>query len=238
MIFPLLPRRHVLISVSLYLALFASGLFCASAPAGGVVSVPSATLKKHSRVAITSIDIVVTGDQFETRNEDIRRLQNDMLKKNAADFGLPSSTGSKNGDFIEKFQDLIAENIHKSFIQKGFNPVERTKIKAVLNELSLQQSGLINSDSVAKIGELSRADAVFIGKLTISPNQGSFNDRLQLNFNGRLVSVDSGKVLAAGVVSSEKEQETPDESAGDSLKIADVRSLVNNWFRGLKAVTP
>jgi curli biogenesis system outer membrane secretion channel CsgG len=74
--------------------------------------------------------------------------------------------------------------------------VERAAIAKVFDELSLQQSGMIDSGTAKEIGRLTGADAVVVGDLTdylIWDALGSFGSTI--SFSVRMIDVSDGRVL-------------------------------------------
>jgi curli biogenesis system outer membrane secretion channel CsgG len=80
--------------------------------------------------------------------------------------------------------------------------VERGDITRVLEEQSLQTSGLIDEDSMIELGRLNGADAVVVGELTdyvYWENTGVTGTTI--SFSIKMISVETGKVLLSGSIS-------------------------------------
>jgi len=86
---------------------------------------------------------------------------------------------------------VVAERITTELVKaKKFKVIERKEIEKVFEELKLQRSGAIDSDSAKEIGQMLGADWVVVGTLTELPDK-------QLELNARLVAVESGEIITA-----------------------------------------
>jgi len=86
---------------------------------------------------------------------------------------------------------VVAERITTELVKaKKFKVIERKEIEKVFEELKLQRSGAIDTDSAKEIGKMLGADWLVVGTLTELPDK-------KLELNTRLVSVDSGEIQAA-----------------------------------------
>jgi len=86
---------------------------------------------------------------------------------------------------------VVAERITTELVKvKRIKVIERKEIERVFQELKLQRSGAIDSDSVKEIGKLLGADWVVVGTLTELPDK-------QVELNARIVGVESGEIINA-----------------------------------------
>lgn len=86
---------------------------------------------------------------------------------------------------------VVAERITTELVKaKKFKVIERKEIEKVFEELKLQRSGAIDSDSAKEIGKMLGADWVVVGTLTELPDK-------QLELNVRLVGVESAEIINA-----------------------------------------
>ncbi|MDO8804113.1 MAG: FlgO family outer membrane protein [Elusimicrobiota bacterium] len=86
---------------------------------------------------------------------------------------------------------VVAERITTELVKlKKIKIIERKEIEKVFEELKLQRSGAIDSDSVKDIGKMLGADWVVVGTLTELPDK-------QLELNARIVGVESGEIINA-----------------------------------------
>lgn len=76
-----------------------------------------------------------------------------------ADFTYSDGRDSRDGGVVS---ERITTELVKS---KKFKVVERNKLEKVLEELKLQYTGMIDSDSVKNIGKMTGADWVVLGTL-------------------------------------------------------------------------
>jgi len=99
---------------------------------------------------------------------------------------LSYADGRESPDGYIVAERLTAELSHAQAVKA----IERSKIEAVLSELKLQQSGVVDPSAAKDIGKLLGADQVIVGTLTELPAK-------QLELNLRMVSVESGEITAA-----------------------------------------
>jgi TolB-like protein len=82
---------------------------------------------------------------------------------------------------------------------KSLDVVERQALEKVLQEQSLGQSGILDSESAAKVGQLLGVDVLVTGSLTY------LNDTLEIT--ARMIDSTNGSILGAASVSSDEEDE-------------------------------
>jgi TolB-like protein len=97
------------------------------------------------------------------------------------------------GQFVA--EELITQLFNVSPGQ--FDVVERRQLAKVLREQKLAASGLIDPDSISRVGRLLGIQAIVTGSIT---DLGS-----QIKLNARLIAVESGKVFAAAAASVTKD---------------------------------
>lgn len=86
---------------------------------------------------------------------------------------------------------LLREEIAGKLMSTGHvSVVERLKLQELLDELALQQSGVMNEATAKRLGQQSGAEAVVFGSMA------DLNSIVKLNV--RLVDVEKGNVLASG----------------------------------------
>ena len=138
----------------------------------------------------------------ETKNKtDVyQTIAGDLLKdctgadKAVAVAGFSYSDGRDSRD-----GGVVAERITTELVKaKKFKVIERKEIEKVFEELKLQRSGAINSDSVKEIGKMLGADWVVVGTLTELPDK-------HLELNTRLVAVESGEIINAATTPIKKD---------------------------------
>lgn len=89
---------------------------------------------------------------------------------------------------------LLTEEMTAQLFGQGFwKLVERQRLDQLLKEQGFGQSALANAETALNLGKLAGAEAILVGSYT------EFGDSLRLHL--RLISVESGTVLAAGVAS-------------------------------------
>jgi TolB-like protein len=84
----------------------------------------------------------------------------------------------------------VQEDVTTALVNSGqFNVVERFKLKSVLEELELSQSGMIDPNSSKQVGKLLGADIILIGTLAATGEKW--------NVNLRIVSTETGLITVA-----------------------------------------
>ncbi len=107
------------------------------------------------------------------------------------------------GQAIEDFPDLhkIVQEWLTSFLveSSAFEIVERQDLEKVLQEQSLGQTGLLNNETTAQVGEILGVNILITGKLI------SFEDTLEVNV--RLLDAANGSIIGVANVSTEDSDE-------------------------------
>lgn len=86
---------------------------------------------------------------------------------------------------------VISERITMKLINSGFfEVIERTQIEKVLNELKIQNSGVIDTKTAKDLGKILGVDLVVVGSL-IRTSEGL------VEINGRVIDVKTAKAIRA-----------------------------------------
>jgi len=135
------------------------------------------------------ISVLLIGGCYSGRGESFSRVGYDfsMLDKVAivAVEGAVKSEPAKN---------QIAELFAMEFLKKGFAPVERTQVKALLEDQQLQASDLITEAGAAEVGKILNVPAVLI------INIPHFGD--EISITAKMVDIEDGTILWLGSGSS------------------------------------
>ena len=124
-------------------------------------------------------------DSYQTIASELLKNCEGLDKKIAvAGFSYSDGRDSRDGGVVA---DRMTTELVKA---KKFKVIERKEIEKVFEELKVQRSGAIDSDSAKEIGKMLGADWIVVGTLTELPNR-------QLELNARLVGVESGEILNA-----------------------------------------
>jgi len=100
------------------------------------------------------------------------------------------------GENSEAVETDIINTVFQSVFDDGrFVIVERELLRKVLDEVSLQQSGLVSENKISEIGKLSGAHLVFIVRQNVNL------------IDMRIISVDTGEVLAFTSFSKKEDRE-------------------------------
>ena len=94
-----------------------------------------------------------------------------------------------NGNVNDAGRLLAEELIMPLFLTKKFIVIERNLLNKVLKEHSLQLTGIIDENTVKKLGKILGVDAVCSGTMT------QVGDRYKINL--RLISTETGAIIAA-----------------------------------------
>ncbi len=86
----------------------------------------------------------------------------------------------------------LQEKLVTAMAGKGMQVVERDQLERVLKEQKLGYSGLINTNSAKKIGQLLGADGMLLGAINDMGNS--------ITINARLVDMETGKTVSASEV--------------------------------------
>ncbi|MEK7841471.1 MAG: FlgO family outer membrane protein, partial [Deltaproteobacteria bacterium] len=101
----------------------------------------------------------------------------------------------------EKFETedigkIVAEWLITALVQEGrFDVVERRLLEKILQEQKLSVSGVVDSDSIARLGKVLGAKIVVTGSV--------MKLRQFMEVNARLINVENGSIIAAEKVKSE-----------------------------------
>jgi hypothetical protein len=103
--------------------------------------------------------------------------------------------------------EAVYDNLLEAFVaHKRFDFVERQQLEAVLQELKLSQTELIDPATAAKIGKLAAAEGVLVGTVLETPHA--------LDVYARLVDVETSVILAA------------EDVYGEDLSLPTVKALM------------
>jgi len=86
-------------------------------------------------------------------------------------------------------------------LQTGyFQPVDRTKIDAIMKEQQFEASGLVDPNTAARFGKLAGAEALMFTNIISLKNNEFFNDPKQRDaqLSVRVISATTGKLLYSG----------------------------------------
>jgi len=97
---------------------------------------------------------------------------------------------------FEPFRRGIADALVCGLSQgKGFGVIERTRIEALLSELRLNASGLVDPESAQRLGRILGVQALVLGSFAVVEDQA--------RIDARIAEVETGHVLAAEEISGE-----------------------------------
>lgn len=142
---------------------------------------------------------VLSCHSASTRDDIVIRITNDTLKSYRGISGLKiailNENGSENQD--NGSAGRLMNTVFKTVFDDGrFGIVERDMLKRVLDEISLQQTGIVSAGAINKIGELSGAQLVMIVRI----------EEPQIDM--RIISAATGEILA--FASGHLQSDSPD----------------------------
>lgn len=119
---------------------------------------------------------------------------------------IPYDFKDKNVSYEGLEAGLVDLTINSFFTTQRFLLVERTRLNAVVNELQLNSSGLVDTENALQIGKQAGAQYVFIGTVT-SINPIAKNHSLgiayidtkgfEVTIQGRIIDIEMGVVVAS-----------------------------------------
>ncbi|MCR9140931.1 MAG: hypothetical protein NXI24_01565 [bacterium] len=140
----------------------------------------------------------------------------------------------------QRFSEYLIASVNRNFLDRGYAPIQRIKIKQVEQEQAFQQSGLTKNS--VRLGELLDAGAVFTGQLNIRQKGGLDyplalaclvpplliipRPEAEVIFSGELTHVKTGALLASGVSSGRMNPLSADE----------INKVIEAWFDELPAL--
>jgi len=91
------------------------------------------------------------------------------------------ATGGKNGG------ETLADMYSSELLKIGYDVIERTRLTAVINELQLQMTGLVNPATSSKVGNILGVQAMVFGTAAGKPGAWTCTSRL--------VDVETGSLI-------------------------------------------
>jgi len=111
---------------------------------------------------------------------------------------------NENGDYsvLGKFSANTIQP--EMFSPKIFNMLERSQIESILQELKLNESGMVKTNEAKKIGEMAGADLVLVGTLAIKANDNGIKS---LIITSKIVDVESSEVMSIATTTCKTTEE-------------------------------
>lgn len=128
-------------------------------------------------------------------------------QKKVAVTGFSNSAGNNYGRFVS---GILQSEVENGLVQnKNYTVVERTSLNKIFQELGLQNSGVVDSNSAIEIGKLAGADYTVLGNV-VSSDILTFNNVLyegykaKVKFSVKIVDNKSGVILISDIVEGSK----------------------------------
>ncbi len=104
----------------------------------------------------------------------------------------PDVKGLEKGSFNELFKTILQGKLEEYALNSNYQAVAREEyLSYIQNEMIVQQSGGVSSESVVKLGELTGASYILISNVVASNGYGTIKLNLYETETGRLVKVKS-----------------------------------------------
>ena len=139
-------------------------------------------------------------------------------------------------EYQASIRDYTVDLMNRNFAERGYSPIQRTRMESIVEEQKLQLAGFTEDSS--GIGKLIQADSVCTGKMTIVIEEkrgiggllamvfSSIEDDYEITFSADISSIENGIILFSNGVTQ--------KGSGLSMKI--VENTVEKWFRALPRV--
>lgn len=92
-------------------------------------------------------------------------------------------------------KNQIADFFGMELLKKGYAPVERAQVQALLNEQDFQASDMTSSEGAAKVGRIINVPVVLVVNI---PKYGE-----EMNMTAKMINVEDGSILWMGSASAE-----------------------------------
>lgn len=87
-------------------------------------------------------------------------------------------------------RNQVADYFNSELLERGYNPIERAQVEALLSEQEFQASDLTSAAGIARAGQILNVDAVVL------VNIGSFGE--EISMTAKLVDVEDASILWVG----------------------------------------
>lgn len=110
--------------------------------------------------------------------------------------------------FTDGLTGIMLDELQKT---KAFRLIERNRVGAVLDELKMSMSGLVDPETAKQVGKQLGVDALLFGNITsvkYSTSKPTIfimwteGQNTEVTLDGRLVRVDTGEIMSTGRTSS------------------------------------
>jgi len=167
--------------------------------------------------AIFSISIPQSSLAYE---KEIKRLSS-TISENIVKAGKKTIAVTDFVDLQGNVNELgrfIAEELSADLLDvaKGFEVIDRTHLKSILAEHKLSMSGLVDPNTVKKLGQITGAEAIVTGSVT------PFGDSIRVS--AKVIATDTARVIGAG--------------KGDIAKTKAIEELLAKGIEAGTQVTP
>jgi TolB-like protein len=131
-----------------------------------------------------SLSFLYAGDSGESIPDAIKKFAKNKKRMRIAVLDFANTSGEKT-----RFDGYIADTIVSELSKYSLTLLERKRLKMLLKEHALSQSGVVNSKKALEMGMLLPLDAIVSGSYTVIGHS--------VIVNGRFIHVGSGEILYA-----------------------------------------
>ncbi|PLX65985.1 MAG: hypothetical protein C0602_12680 [Denitrovibrio sp.] len=175
-------------------------------------------MKKLSSVLIAVIFTILFSGCATTNPEPqqtLKVIQPLDISKRKTMAVIPYDFKDNNTSYEGLESGLVDLTINSFFETKRFLLVERTKLKAVVQELQYSSSGMVDTENALKIGKHAGAEYVFIGAVTsINPIAKKHTIGIayidtkgfEVTIQGRIIDIEKGVVVASTTAKGKEEK--------------------------------
>mgnify|MGYP001600989273 FL=1 len=154
-----------------------------------------------SAVIIVLLSSLCTAAEYRLQDgivEIANQISRSMKNKNAKSVAILDFTELSGAKLL--FGGYLSEKlIFEIFRIEGLKVIERNKLNEVLRELTLQNTGMMDGNSIKELGRILGVDALLIGTIT---DMGT-----SVDINGRLVNTQSAEILAVTSIMLKKDDQ-------------------------------
>lgn len=139
-------------------------------------------MRKFSCLALVAVVVLLTGcasgESFKRAGYDFNKLEK---------VAVLDITGEVRG---EGAKNQIADYFAMQLLRKGYSPIERKQVQAILEEQEFQASAITREAGAAKAGRILNVSAVIV------VNIPEFGD--EISMTAKMIDVEDGAILWAG----------------------------------------
>lgn len=126
-------------------------------------------------------------DFYSKINNMVESLAAKIAKKDSVLLFVPPVVSTEKR--ATQLSNILAEELSIAFVDHGIKVVERTRLREILSEMNLEESGLFDIETTSKIGKLLGANYIVLGSYSQIGNE--------ITVNLKFVELERGVTVAA-----------------------------------------